>query len=194
MPTRKVQVEWTGIGVDPKYPLDVAGDVNCTGTFRINGTPITAFTWGKTNVLPITKPGQVPLGPITLSSGNGISFDKEKDILTISVSNEWRSFGFSVFDKSGVVKSRASGQYMALGSICFVQMSAEMSQDVESPFRITLPLPSVGAVRQSLNVYANRDAPIIYNVGVQQGSLSFETTPKKSEGVVFSINGQYRVS
>ena len=29
-----------GIGVSPSYKLDVAGDVNITGSFRVNGTPI----------------------------------------------------------------------------------------------------------------------------------------------------------
>jgi len=31
-----------GIGVSPAYKLDVAGDVNCTGAFRVNGVPIGA--------------------------------------------------------------------------------------------------------------------------------------------------------
>ncbi|HEY6272631.1 MAG TPA: hypothetical protein VIX19_11645 [Terriglobales bacterium] len=40
----KVRVNTTGLGVlsaDPHYPLDVAGDCNITGSYRVNGTPIT---------------------------------------------------------------------------------------------------------------------------------------------------------
>jgi hypothetical protein len=39
-----------GIGVSPAYRLDVGGDVNITGTFRVNGTAIsTSFTGGEVN-------------------------------------------------------------------------------------------------------------------------------------------------
>lgn len=66
-----------GIGnVNPAYPLDVSGDVNITGNFRVNGTPLTG-TGTVTSVsagngmsfTTITGSGSVTLGiPSTLTS------------------------------------------------------------------------------------------------------------------------------
>jgi microcystin-dependent protein len=66
-----------GIGVaNPAYPLDVTGDVNITGNFRVNGTPLTG-TGTVTSVsagngmdfTAITGSGSVTLGtPSTLTS------------------------------------------------------------------------------------------------------------------------------
>lgn len=55
----------------PGYALDVAGDINCTGTFRVGGTPIgnpTAFTTGASTNMALTGTvTDVPGASITLS-------------------------------------------------------------------------------------------------------------------------------
>jgi|GEM_PF-1925326 len=66
-----------GIGVaNPAYPLDVTGDVNITGNFRVNGTPltgtgtVTSVSAGNgMNFTAITGSGSVTLGtPSTLTN------------------------------------------------------------------------------------------------------------------------------
>jgi microcystin-dependent protein len=66
-----------GIGVaNPSYPLDVTGDVNITGNFRVNGSPltgtgtVTSVSAGNgMNFTAITGSGSVTLGtPSTLTS------------------------------------------------------------------------------------------------------------------------------
>ena len=61
-----------GVGVTaPAYAIDASGDINCTGSYRVNGVPLgnpTAFTTGASSNMGLTgTPTDVPGASITLS-------------------------------------------------------------------------------------------------------------------------------
>jgi hypothetical protein len=94
-------------------------------------------------------------------------------------------------DKNGkITKSKANGQYIIFGPICFVQMNIDVNQDTEGPLNVTLPAASMGTVKQSLSAFATVGQ--VYNLSIKGMNVSFYAD--KADSVSYAINGSYRTA
>src|SRR5262249_33162683 len=99
---------YLGVGTIPSYPLHVIGDVNCTGTYRVNGTAIGGGITTQNNVTASRgnnvsyqnttgKPMYVMQTAFALASGNDLTFYADASNppttihsrLTMSGNNGW---------------------------------------------------------------------------------------------------------
>jgi len=60
-------------GVDPAYQLHVLGDINCTGTFRVNGTPISGGS---------SYPGLTQMADVTATKALGTGYTNSRGVPT----------------------------------------------------------------------------------------------------------------
>ena len=192
-----LQPQWYGIGIPkPQYPLDVAGDINCTGTLRINGVPITAFSLGTAN-----KPVEIIAGDNidVVVEGHKIiihakvpEYPKQRAEVVRHEPDEWKSYQPKFTDKGGRTPvSIATGQFTIFGGVCFVQTHVEVRHTCESPLRVSLPAAPKGSVKQSLNVYSNHGR--VANAIIQGAFICFDVEPHVVDKATFLISGHYRV-
>jgi|GEM_PF-2565531 len=110
------QIGNVGIGVlQPNYKVDVDGDVNVTGNFRINGSEINQSQWSNTNAL--TYNGN--LVNIT-DAGSSLSFKAHNPYVQINSSTNkidfWTSTG-SVWNELSIGKINVHGDAVIDGKI-----------------------------------------------------------------------------
>ena len=197
---------WHGIGIPiPKYPLDVEGDINCTGIYRINGTPITAFTLGRGSQERING---IP-GPVNILAGDNISIRVEGNNIIIDarvreyrpvphpsdvrLEKGWKAYKPVFMDRMHKVPTvKSVGHYMVSDGACHIQAHVEVNEKLEGPFKISLPAASMGSVKQSLNIYSEH-ARVDYTV-IQGSDLVFKTANPNIEKATFLVSGSYRVS
>ncbi|DBA03441.1 TPA: hypothetical protein N0F65_002849, partial [Lagenidium giganteum] len=80
---------WDASGLDfPSYRLDVSGDVNSTGVYRVYGTDIsTAITGITPGIVSASKASIVDVNANTSQLGSAIAFQNDSSILTVSLAS-----------------------------------------------------------------------------------------------------------
>jgi hypothetical protein len=159
--------------------IEVCGDVNVSGTFRINGVPITAFQERAPNKIIertiVEKEPRIVQRVIDreIEAGDNVTVERVGSRVTInSDPGDWIEY-YPPVDPGA---EEAFGQYIVYGPICFVQMYIK-SMMPDKPMRISLPFVGCGPVKQSLN----------FGI-IEEGVLIVEPTNEAY------INGAYRIA
>jgi hypothetical protein len=132
--------------------IECQGDINVSGTFRINGVPITAFRPIPEKIIEKTIEPKIIEHTVErfgyVSAGDNITVEAVGDTLQInSDPGNWIEYTPSV----NVPTTEAGGQYIVYGPICFVQIYVALEEVPQmGKILVSLPYSSYGSVKQSL--------------------------------------------
>jgi hypothetical protein len=142
-----------GMGTrNPAYKLDVTGDVNCTGAFRVNGTALA--------MVSSISPGALS-GAVTLAAGTNVSLAQSGQTITITSTGSgpgaWTNYTPAVIDNLGaaVTISSLSAFYVVFGTVLFLEVSFSFTGTANTT-AISIALPvSIAAVTNTIAAYLN---------------------------------------